>query len=133
MLILYRNICCDPSSEPSRRDGSDEGSQHMVLMKNKKKYHQILPLIYSSDNSIFLFLSTFDHVTFIFVSTLYYFFMIFMIRSAHKVKGNIFCIAHVPCSMHHRVNPLLTLKAPNKNCSRRHFNFLLLSFEENNA
>ena len=25
----------------------------------------------------------------------------------------------------------LTLKAPNKNCSRRHFNFLLLSFEEN--
>ena len=24
----------------------------------------------------------------------------------------------------------LTLKAPNKNCSRRHFNFLLLSFEE---
>ena len=26
---------------------------------------------------------------------------------------------------------LLTLKAPNKNCSRRHFNFLLLSFEEN--
>ena len=28
---------------------------------------------------------------------------------------------------------LLTLKAPNKNCSRRHFNFLLLSFEENKA
>ena len=25
----------------------------------------------------------------------------------------------------------LTLKVPNKNCSRRHFNFLLLSFEEN--
>ena len=25
----------------------------------------------------------------------------------------------------------LTLKAPNKNCSRQHFNFLLLSFEEN--
>ena len=25
---------------------------------------------------------------------------------------------------------ILTLKAPNKNCSRRHFNFLLLSFEE---
>ena len=24
----------------------------------------------------------------------------------------------------------LTLKAPNKICSRRHFNFLLLSFEE---
>ena len=28
---------------------------------------------------------------------------------------------------------LLTLKAPNQNCSRRHFNFLLLSFEENKA
>ena len=28
---------------------------------------------------------------------------------------------------------ILTLKAPNKNCSRRHFNFLLLSFEENKA
>ena len=30
-------------------------------------------------------------------------------------------------------NYYLTLKAPNKNCSRRHFNFLLLSFEENKA
>ena len=28
---------------------------------------------------------------------------------------------------------LVTLKAPRKNCSRRYFNFLLLSFEENNA
>ena len=27
----------------------------------------------------------------------------------------------------------LTLKVPNKNCSRQHFNFLLLSFEENKA
>ena len=27
----------------------------------------------------------------------------------------------------------VTFKAPNKNCSRRHFNFLLLSFEENKA
>ena len=27
----------------------------------------------------------------------------------------------------------LTLKAPNKNCSRRHFDFLILSFEENKA
>ena len=36
MLILLENICCDPSSETSRRDGSDEGSQHMVSMRNKK-------------------------------------------------------------------------------------------------
>ena len=28
---------------------------------------------------------------------------------------------------------ILTLKAPNKNCSRQHFNLLLLSFEENKA
>ena len=28
---------------------------------------------------------------------------------------------------------ILTLKVPNKNCSRRHLNFLLLSFEENKA
>ena len=27
-------------------------------------------------------------------------------------------------------NEDLTLKAPKKNCSRRHFNFLLLSFED---
>ena len=28
---------------------------------------------------------------------------------------------------------VLTIKMPNKNCSRRHFNFLLLSFKENKA
>ena len=44
-LILLKNICCDPSSELSRRDGSDKGSQHIVSMRNKKTYHQILPLI----------------------------------------------------------------------------------------
>ena len=27
----------------------------------------------------------------------------------------------------------LTIKAPNENCSRRHFDFLLLSFDENKA
>ena len=31
-----KNIFCDPSSEPSRWDGSDEGSQHMVSLRNKK-------------------------------------------------------------------------------------------------
>ena len=29
-LFLIETICCDPSSEPSRRDSSDEGSQPMV-------------------------------------------------------------------------------------------------------
>ena len=32
-LISHPNICCDPSSEPSRRDSSDEGSQHMFLCR----------------------------------------------------------------------------------------------------
>ena len=45
LLILYKNIRCDPSSEPSCRDGSDEGSQHMVSMRDKKNYHQTLCLI----------------------------------------------------------------------------------------
>ena len=30
-LFLIYNICCDPSSESSLREGSDEGSQHMFL------------------------------------------------------------------------------------------------------
>ena len=29
-LFCTSNLRCDPSSEPSQRDGSDEGSQHMV-------------------------------------------------------------------------------------------------------
>ena len=37
-------MLCDPSSEQSRLDGSDEGSQHMISMRNKKNYNQILPL-----------------------------------------------------------------------------------------
>ena len=45
LLILYKIICCDPSSEPSRGDGSDEGSQPMVLLRNKRKNCHILPLI----------------------------------------------------------------------------------------
>ena len=34
---------------------------------------------------------------------------------------------------HRAVLLQLTLKAPSKNCSRRHISFLLLSFEENKA
>ena len=48
LLILHKNIPCDPSSGPSRQDGSGEGSQHMVWMRNKKNCHQKLPLILSS-------------------------------------------------------------------------------------
>ena len=49
-------MCCDPSSEASRRDGSDEGSQHMVSMRNKENYHQLLPLIWSSEDRFRLFI-----------------------------------------------------------------------------
>ena len=43
-------IFCDPPLEPSRRDGSNEGSQHMFLLRNKKIIFElslILPLIWS--------------------------------------------------------------------------------------
>ena len=30
-LFPSKNICCDPSLEPSRRDGSNDGSQNMFL------------------------------------------------------------------------------------------------------
>ena len=33
-----KNVYCDPSSEPSQRDGSDEWLQHMVSMRNKTNY-----------------------------------------------------------------------------------------------
>ena len=44
---MHENISCDPSSEPSHRDGSDEGSQHMVSMRNKKIYPSVI-IKYSS-------------------------------------------------------------------------------------
>ena len=43
LLILHVNMCCDPSSEPFRRDNSNEGPQHMVLMRNKKKISSNTP------------------------------------------------------------------------------------------
>ena len=38
LSVLHIHICCDPSSEPSQQGGSDEGSQHMVSVRNKKNY-----------------------------------------------------------------------------------------------
>ena len=32
---LHGNIFCDPSLEPSRLDGSNEGSQHMFSLRNR--------------------------------------------------------------------------------------------------
>ena len=37
-----KNLCCDPSSDPSRQDSSDEGSQHMVSIRNKKNYPSVI-------------------------------------------------------------------------------------------
>ena len=40
--ILHKNIFCDSSLEPSRRDGSNEGSQYMFSLRNKKNYFLII-------------------------------------------------------------------------------------------
>ena len=37
-LFLIETICCDPSSEPSQRDGSYEGSEHIFLLRINKNY-----------------------------------------------------------------------------------------------
>ena len=50
ILVLY-NVYCDPSLGPSRRDGSDEGSQHMFSSRTKKEIIRIIlntPLIWDS-------------------------------------------------------------------------------------
>ena len=47
-LFLIETICCDPSSELSCRNSSDEGSQHMFICRineNIPNYLQILPFI----------------------------------------------------------------------------------------
>ena len=36
--IFSRKHICDPSLEPSRRDGSNEGSQYMFSLRNKKNH-----------------------------------------------------------------------------------------------
>ena len=46
LLILHKNVCCDPSSEPSCQGGSDEGSQHMVSMRIRKIINQLLSNIH---------------------------------------------------------------------------------------
>ena len=32
-IFLHENIFCEPSLEPSHRDGSNEGSQHVFIEK----------------------------------------------------------------------------------------------------
>ena len=49
LFILHKNICYEPSSQPSRRDGSDAGSQHMVSVRNKK--NKVIPQLSSNNPS----------------------------------------------------------------------------------
>ena len=42
MLVLHRNLCCNPSFTLSHGYGSDEGSKDMVSMRNKKNYPSIM-------------------------------------------------------------------------------------------
>ena len=37
-MFLHKNIYCDSSLELSHGNGSNEGSQHMFLLRNKKLY-----------------------------------------------------------------------------------------------
>ena len=43
-LLLNKNICCDPSLEPARRDGSNDGLQNMFLWRHMANYPQINPV-----------------------------------------------------------------------------------------
>ena len=43
-IFLHLNIYCYPSLEPSQRDGSNEGSQHMFSQQDKNKYLPITPV-----------------------------------------------------------------------------------------
>ena len=40
-----QNICCDPKLEPSRRDGSNDGSQRMFLSRGMENYSLIIPVM----------------------------------------------------------------------------------------
>ena len=46
-LFLIENICCGPSLEPSRRDGSNDGSQNMFLWRNMENYPEIITFTHS--------------------------------------------------------------------------------------
>ena len=37
-LFLIENVCCDPSLEPSQRDGSNDGSQHTFERSSMENY-----------------------------------------------------------------------------------------------
>ena len=39
-----KKIYCDPSLEPSQRDGSNEGSQCMFILRHMENYFQLIPV-----------------------------------------------------------------------------------------
>ena len=43
-LFLNENICCDPSLEPSQRDGPNDGSQNVFLWRNMASFSIIFPV-----------------------------------------------------------------------------------------
>ena len=51
-LFLKENLCCDPSLEPSRRDGSNDGSLNMFYGEIRiiiPKFPQLPLLIWTTD------------------------------------------------------------------------------------
>ena len=43
LLFLNENMCCDHSLELSRRDGSNDGSQHKLHRSSMDNYPLIIP------------------------------------------------------------------------------------------
>ena len=41
IIFLKKTVCCDPSLEPSRWDGSNDASQNMFMSRNTDNYHKL--------------------------------------------------------------------------------------------
>ena len=54
-IFLHKNTFCDFSLEPSRQDGSNEGSQHMFSLRNKKKLSLNYPRYPLLSGALFIF------------------------------------------------------------------------------
>ena len=52
-LFLNKNICCDPTLEPSQRDFSNDGSENMFLLRTVPKLSLLLLLIWSTEGLLF--------------------------------------------------------------------------------
>ena len=51
-MFLFINIFCDPSLELSHRGGSNEGSQHMFLLGNKKNVFELSSIRRGGDSVV---------------------------------------------------------------------------------